>query len=276
MLNGRYKEAYGTSDSDADSDDDMMPDGYEYDNLLDGTSAGDKYSDFDGDGNPNVHEYFNGTLAGDTLNPDPYCGEGGYCFGESGWLPTNGVIDGTDLTQVKNYLRSAGAAVDYTGVIPPNGDSADLDGSSMVDGGDLTLYKLLLSGQCSGDLTGAATQMNKTLPPGSSITGGGTIEVEVLSSPATNDNPRSGYGVIFWIHSSSTGAGTIYGGDGDTLGFRYDVTGDILSGGKARVYLHVLSGGTIQVNTRIPAEPAKFLPEVPPSGNYEMEFTATQ
>ncbi len=273
------EEYYGTSDSDADSDDDLMDDKYEVDNSLDPAVADSMTADFDGDGNPNVHEYFNGTLAGDILNPDPYCGPGGFCFGESGSLPTAGMIDGPDLTQVRFQLR--GVSSDYSGVIPPNGDSADLNGTGIIDGPDVTIYRQVLSGSWGGDLTGAARYMNKTMPAGGSVIGGATIEVEVLTS-ATSGVPRSGYGVVFWIDSATGGTGAIYGGDGsgEPAGFppgsRYDVTGTMAGGGKARIYLHVLTAGTIKVKAKIPANVLKHLPEVPSIGYYEMEFSATQ
>jgi hypothetical protein len=154
-----------------------------------------------------------------------------------------------------------------------------LDGTGAIDGTDLTLYKQILSGQWStGTLPGAATQMNKTLPVGSSVTGGSTIEVEVLSSGGKG---RAGYGVMFWIDSSSTGSGSIYGGDGsgEVAGFpdgsRYDVTGTIDEGGKARVWLEVKNEGIIKINLKITAEPAKYLPAVPETGNMEIELSAT-
>ncbi len=272
------EEGYGTSDADVDSDDDLMDDKYEVDNSLDPTVADSMTADYDDDGNPNVHEYFNGTLAGDILNPDPYCGVGGFCFAESGSLPTAGMIDGPDLTQVRFQLR--GVSSDYSGVIPNNGNSADVNGTGIIDGPDVTIYRQVLSGSWGGDLTGAARYMNKTMPAGGSVIGGATIEVEVLTS-ATSGVPRSGYGVVFWIDSTTQDRGAIYGGDGSgegsgfPSGSRYDVTGTIAGGGKARVYLHVLSSGTIKVKAKIPANELKHLPEVPASENLEIELTAT-
>jgi hypothetical protein len=60
-----------------------------------------------------------------------------------------------------------------------------------------------------------------------------------------------------------------------SLDARYDVTETMIDGGKARVYLHVLSGGTIQVNARTPANAGKCLPDVPASDKYKMPFTAS-
>ncbi len=270
---------YGTLDNDPDYDDDLMRDGYEVDNFLDPLVADSMTADFDRDGNPNVHEYFNGTLAGDSLNPDPYCAPGGYCFAESGYLPTSGVLDGPDLTRVRSILRGAGA--DYSGVIPPNGDSADLNASTLIDGPDVTIYRQLLSGQWSGTLTGAATLIWKTMPSGSSVTGGSTIEVQVLSQFG---KPRSGYGVVFWIDSTSKGEGVIYGGEGSgaSEGFpalsRYDVTGTMAEGGKARVWLKVDTAGTIRVKAKIPLtaiSASKYLEEVPSGGDFIIELSAS-
>ncbi len=278
LKDGEEVGYYDTDPLDIDSDDDLMDDGYEASNSLDPATADSMTADFDGDGNPNVHEYFNGTSAGDILNPDPYCGTGGYCFGESGDLPTDGFIDGQDLTEARNILRGVGS--NYSGVIPPNGDSADLNGSGIIDGPDVTIYRQVLSGKWSGSLNGAAKAMALTMPAVSDVIGGATIEVEVLKS-ILNGGPRPGYGVVFWIDPSSTGTGKIYGGDGSPgaaegfpEGARYDVTGAIESGGRARVRLQVESAGTIKVNVKIPGAPLKFLPAVPESGNMVIELSA--
>jgi hypothetical protein len=60
-----------------------------------------------------------------------------------------------------------------------------------------------------------------------------------------------------------------------SLDARYDVTETMIDGGKARVYLHVLSAGTIQVNARTPENAGKYLPAVPASDKYKMPFTAS-
>jgi hypothetical protein len=60
-----------------------------------------------------------------------------------------------------------------------------------------------------------------------------------------------------------------------SLDARYDVTETMIDGGKAKVYLHVLSGGTIQVNAKTPANAGKCLPSVPASDKYKMPFTAS-
>ncbi len=275
-----------TDPLDPDTDDDLMPDGYEVQETLEATTTDPLTADFDGDGNPNVHEYFNGTHAGDLLNPDAYCGAGGFCFGDSGGFPTTGYLDGPDITQARYQIR--GVASDYTSIIPNNGDSADLNGTGLIDGPDLTLYRNLLSGTWSGPLTGAAVSMYNTMPPGSSIVGGATIEFEVVDDLNPAENPRSGYGVVFWIDSTTFTKGRIYGGDGaprmidgftSSLEARYDVTGSMASGGKARVYLHVLEAGTIRVNVKIPLNTEgslKFLSAVPPDPDKtQLDFSAS-
>ena len=79
----------------------------------------------------------------------------------------------------------------------------------------------------------------------------------------------------------------IYGGDRapgvedgftSSLNARYDVTGTIADGGKARVWLKVNSAGTIRVNVKIPLTTKsanKYLIAVPGSGNMQINLSAT-
>jgi WD40 repeat protein len=62
---------FGTNPNLVDTDGDLMPDDYEYQNYLNGT-YNDSFEDTDGDGIPNLYEYQNGLLAGvDDSSDDP-------------------------------------------------------------------------------------------------------------------------------------------------------------------------------------------------------------
>ncbi|MHA2328540.1 MAG: WD40 repeat domain-containing protein [Candidatus Hodarchaeales archaeon] len=86
-----YEYKFGTSPIMNDTDMDNIPDGYEFNHLLNGTSD-DAGEDLDGDGIPNLYEYQNGLFVGTNDATDDTDGDG---------LPNlieyqNGLLAGTD------------------------------------------------------------------------------------------------------------------------------------------------------------------------------------
>ena len=95
------------------------------------------------------------------------------------------------------------------------------------------------------------------------------VDIEVIESPAVpvadgmtchltvgvlNEASKytGGFGVVFEVDPSSTGAATILGGEGASGGGRYDVSGPIALGGRSRVVIRIDSPDTIYIDASIP------------------------
>ena len=228
---------------------------------LDGMTA-----DFDNDGNPNSHEYWNGT---DPWSWDPTGAAGCGYWADSGEMGfADGIVSSGDLSAMKLWL-SEGLSFQYDGVIPPGGDTHDLDNDGPISSGDLGILKLMLSNTVITDL-GMPTRPNNIIlidSPSGAISTGDTCSITVAVQN-TGGTRTSGIGVIFEIAPSSTGSATILGGEGKvTATTRYDISGQTSgsSGGEASVVLRIDSPGGIIINARIPecgTGPGRYAPEI--------------
>ena len=84
-LDGIEVNTYGTDPNDLDTDDDELPDGWEIDNGTNPTLALDRDADSDGDGVPNIGEFYLGTDAADINSVTPFTNT--YIEGFEGPLP---------------------------------------------------------------------------------------------------------------------------------------------------------------------------------------------
>ncbi len=208
---------------DPDDDNDLMPDDWEMAHALDrfDPSDGDPFeinsaTDPDGDGNGNVHEYFN--------QSDPRDGDahlcpnnlGGCFFGDG-----NGdfLFDPLDLSLLTQTV--AGKSPNLSSVYPGNGDNFDLTGDALVDPLDIGVLRGLLSLK-SSSMPGAPADV-AVLSPGYSV-GANEGELVALEALAMDNamasdgfsTARPGTALIFEIVS---GDGVLLGGEG-TVGPR--------------------------------------------------------
>ncbi len=237
-----------------DSDGDALPDGFEVANYnhtpdpLDPADASDGPTDFDGDSNPNVHEYWNGS---DVWSQSIVSGAGCYSWGDSGnTVSADGLVSPLDLVPLQNRINLKPAS--YTGVIPPNGDSQEMDMDQLISPLDLGIMK--------GMAALSNTSGNPAIPTDLVVSGSTTLSVEVgytchVTVGVANNYPNytPSIGVIFSIDSGSTGTATLLGGEGVSGSGRYDVSGAIASGGQSTVVMRVDSAGTIYLNAEAPA-----------------------
>ncbi len=238
-----------------DTDGDALPDLFEVAHLeghalnLDPLDPDDGMeADFDGDGNPNSHEYWNGT---NIWNEDARGGEGCYCWADSGdTLTADGLASPLDLAVIRSRISLS--PVKYTGVLPPNGDTQELDMDEIISALDLSILKSMV--------TLASTGGNPSIPTSLEIYGDTALSIEVgmtghVTVGVKNDYPNytSGFGVIFDIGEESVGTATILGGDGNgSEGGRYDVSGPIADGGRSRIVIRVDTAGTIRIRAHLP------------------------
>jgi hypothetical protein len=267
--------AIGTDPNDPDSDDDGLEDGYEYDTLhtdptswdsdgdglpdgyevtnstghspnLDPIAAADGALDFDSDTNQNGNEYWNGT---DPWTADPVGAAGCAYWGEGdGDL----IIGPGDKTALVNLTK--GNAPSFADLIPPTGETLELDMDLIPGPGDLSLLTQFMKGSAIVDLGSRPVSLSRVDPVG------GTVSVAVgstthLTVTVNNSSGRhtAGVGVVFELDTgSSGGTATLLGGEGTGGGAtRYDTTGSI-AGGQARVVIRVDTAGTIIINARVP------------------------
>ncbi len=233
-----------------DSDGDALPDGFEVDNetnplgALNALYSPDGAEDFDGDGNSNAHEYWNGS---DPWQPSPVGGAGCFYWGDSG--DGNGGLGPEDLTALKQNL--GGNALDYAGVIPDTGDGQDLSGNNGMGPEDLTHLKQFMGSAYldEGQLGGrpnALTPMN-TCPV---IQVGGTCHV-TLRVDNEAGGQSSSFGVVFELDPTSVAA-TLLGGEGASGAGRYDISNSLAEGKTSTVVLRADAAGAIKVNAYLP------------------------
>lgn len=202
---------------DPDDDNDLMPDYWETNNGFDPFNAddgGDTVSattDPDGDGNVNLHEFYNQS---DPLVVDAHvCTSalGGCFFGEG---DGNFIFGPGDLTQIEMRLKSGLYTNPYR-VYPENGDNFELSGDGNIGPGDLTIMENILKN--GPDVLMAQPAALTLLSPGLTVSAqaGDTIRVLVRVEDDILENdmiatPRSGAAVIFEIAS---GSGVVLGGE---------------------------------------------------------------
>jgi len=146
----------------------------------------------------------------------------------------------------------------------------------VVDGPDYAIMKQSLS----HTLTNLDGQANTIV-----LESGSTVPMHVgdwtkieMSLKSTLNKPRSGYGIVFYIDDTSTGAGQLWGGDGEAVpagtppagypaGSRYCITGEIDApdNGKAAMWFKATAIGTVIIKAGVPANTQKHTKELGPS-----------
>ncbi len=256
LNDGEEYNDLGTDPLDWDSDGDGLPDGFEQDNSTGHTSNLDPMdaddgllADFDGDGNPNTHEYWNG---GDIWATDLAGGTGCYSWADSGnTVSADGLVSPLDLSALQTRVSLKSAS--YTGVLPPNGDSQEMDMDEIISPLDVSVLKQMvgLSNTASNPSIPTDLEVLGSLTPAAEV--GSTCRITV---GVKNNHPNytSSQGVIFEIDGAgSSGSAIIMGGEGNGgSSGRYDVSGSIAAGGRSTVVLKVTAAGTIKVNAALP------------------------
>jgi hypothetical protein len=245
---GAEVKTYFTNPLNPDTDGDWMLDGWEIFHLfcLDPLVA-DGATDFDGDGLPNVHEYYNDNGDGNVSDPcddqKPRRGwPGGGYFGDA---DGNLLIGVPDLNKINIKLNDR--LPDYSNVFPADPLIQDLDGNLIIGVPDKDLISLILNGKLTDYIAGTPTELSLVeplTPP--TVAVGDTVRIQVkLTKDGTV--PRAGFGVVFTIVS---GAGTLLGGEGISGSGRYDLTA--LDGVAQMVVRADGSGTPIVVHTELP------------------------
>ncbi len=237
-----------------DTDGDALPDGYEVANSsghalnLDPLDPGDGCaSDFDGDGNANCHEYYNGT---DIWSENVTGGSACFSWADSGsTVSADGLVSPLDLGALN--ARASLKDASYTGVLPPNGDSQELDMDEIISALDLAVLRQMVAN--------LSTSGNPSRPVALEVYGDTAVTAEVGSTVrielgALNQGGKhtSSLGIIFTIDPSSTASATLLGGDGAASSGRYDVTGPIATGGRSAIVLLPTAPGSLLLNAHLP------------------------
>jgi len=253
-------DGYITNSKSADTDGDGLSDYYETHNGLNPTVS-NASSDQDSDGRRNYDEYLDGT---NPVVAEPVCGEGAYCFADS---DGNGIIEVPDLVGLNSVL--GGIAANWTQVIPTNGDQMDLDGNGVIEVPDLILINSLIGGSMSGDLPGQADSVNLESSQNVTTTVGQwtKLTVNLTSSVSAGSQKRSGYGVIFYVSSTSSGGtGEFWGGDKASTsrsGGRWCTTLRMVSqGGRSEIWFKATHTGHVYIQAEAPASAMKHTKQV--------------
>jgi hypothetical protein len=237
-----------------DSDGDALPDGYEVSHTgatppLDGLNLLDGAADFDGDGNGNAEEYWNGT---DPWTANPVGGAGCFYWGDAG--TGDGIVSPGDLNELQKVI--VGKAGNYAGIIPGNGETQELDMDGTISPSDVAIMQKMIVGDAITILGSRPASLEILESPPPTVAVGNTCHLAVgVKNESTNQthNYTPGIGVIFEI-VSGPGTATILGGEGTaTPNTRYDISGPIASSGRSRVVLRIDSAGTITLRARVPA-----------------------
>jgi hypothetical protein len=257
LSDGDEAHLYFTSPLAWDTDGDHLPDKFETDNLahpepaLDPLDPADGGLDFDGDHNPNVHEYWNGT---DPWWPDPapppaynpacyYWGDGD---GDGAPAPS-------DLVQLR--LEIAGVPQNYGNVLPPTWQNLDLDQDGNIAPSDQILLLGMIAGvQRPGGYPGCPNQLQTDFAPSVAISPGSTTHLVLSVHNGTGTVPHScGFGVVFTVAS---GPAVLLGGDGSYLGLpagnRFSISRQRELGAPARIVVLVTGPGTVTISAQIP------------------------
>jgi hypothetical protein len=267
--------AIGTSPTDSDSDDDGLSDGYEYNTLhtdptdwdsdhdglpdpyevtnatghpqnLDPISAADGALNFDADTNQNANEYWNGT--------DPWTANPVGAAGCAYWGEGDGdlIVGPGDKTALINVTK--GAPGSFANLIPPTGETLELDMDLIAGPGDISLLTQFMKGSPIETLGSRPVSLSRVDPVGGtvSVAVGSTTHLTVTVNNASGKH-TAGVGVVFELDTgSSAGTATLLGGEGTGGGAtRYDTTGSI-AGGQSRVVILKKTAGTIIINARVP------------------------
>jgi hypothetical protein len=257
LKDGEEINPYHTNPLSWDSDSDRMPDGFEAVNSthagggLDPLNALDGPMDFDGDGNSNANEYWNGSDPW-TIDPTPGEFENPGCYY---WADADG--DGnpapSDLVLLK--LQIAGAAQEYRDILPHGIDTLDLDRDGNAAPSDQVLLKLIVAlSERPGGYPSQALALETVDAPSGSVAVGSTTHVTV-SVHSVSGAPAfaPGFGVVFTVDS---GNAVLLGGDGtangEAAGNRYDFSMEAAAGARANVVVLVTGSGAITIGAKIP------------------------
>jgi len=211
IFDGKEYNIINTDPLSWDTDNDMMPDGFEVTNSIGHTTgenldvldpADGMTADFDGDGNPNSHEYWNGTDPW-TWDPVGYVGCG--YWADSGEMElADGIVSSSDLAAMKRWLAGE-VSTQYDGVIPPGGNTHDIDGDGAISSGDLGILGQMLSDTILSDVA-LPTRPNALVlidSPSGNVSIGDTCHV-TLGVGNVGGTRTPGIGVVFEIDPSST------------------------------------------------------------------------
>jgi len=254
--NDWVEQVYGASGVNWDSDGDGLPDGYEIthmsghpvDQCLDPAEPADGDTDFDGDGNPNKHEYWNGS---DMWTPNPTGGEGCFYWGDAG--AGDGSLLASDLADAINEV--AGIGGNYSNVIPPCKDVQEMTADGSMTATDISILRSMIVNQYLGVLNTRPSALAVVYSPGSTVSPGLPAYVTVeLQNEGGSYTP--GFGVAFQIDPSSTAPADILGGDGKPVaGGRYDISGTVDSGGQATMVIRPTGPGTLFISVSVESCP---------------------
>jgi hypothetical protein len=256
---GAEVHTYGTDPKSWDSDGDRLPDGYEVANLtghplgdLDPKNTLDGAMDYDGDGNSNANEYWNGS---DPWMIDPTPGE----FENPGcyfWADADG--DGnpapSDIVMLK--LQIAGAAQEYRDILPHGIDTLDLDRDGNAAPSDQVLLKLIVAlAERPGGYPSQALALETVDASSVSVAVGSTTHVTMSVHSVSGDPAFApGFGVVFSVDS---GNAVLLGGDGtangQAAGNRYDFSMEAAAGARANIVVLVTGPGPITIGAKVPA-----------------------
>ena len=251
------RNGFSTNPSYWDSDHDGLPDKFESDNYtghtqnLNPASTADGSLNFDSDTNSNVNEYWNG---GDPWAKNPVGTSACGFWAEGDGDLITGPGDKSALIAVMK-----GTGFDYSQVIPPNGNTQELDMDGIIGPGDVSLITSFMKATNTPVLGSRPNSLvavpSATTCESPSLLVGYTCHVTVaVHNESTNPSwtYTAGIPVIFSV--DPPGAATIFGGEGmDGSGHRYDTTG-IMSGapgGRATVVIRPDTTGTIYINANI-------------------------
>jgi hypothetical protein len=242
----------------SDSDNDLLPDGIEAANranplgALDPLYYWDAGLDFDGDGNNNLNEFWNGS---DLWAPDPRLAVSAqpacYYWGDG---DGDGVPAPSDLVMLK--LEVAGVAQDYRYILPHGADTLDLDRDGNAAPSDGVLLTLMLAGsERPGGYPSQAALLEVVAAPSGSVAVGSTTHVTLSVHSVSGDVPYApGFGVVFTVDS---GSAKLIGGDGTVegqgWGNRYDFSMEAASGAKANIVVLVTGPDPITIGAKVPA-----------------------
>lgn len=203
---------------DPDDDNDTLPDEWEAAHGLDPLSSLDADPDLldpvndpDGDGNGNLHEYYNQSDPQTPKATDCTPRLGGCFFGDGDGDFFYGPADASAYQMVVK-----GNATYFSAVYPHNGDNFDLDGDGFIAPGDISQIIGVIKGDAllAEGLPGGAVMV----APGYTVAAAAGSTIGLHFRVASGSGlPRSGLAVVFEL---VTGSGRLLGGEGALSGSR--------------------------------------------------------
>jgi hypothetical protein len=256
LRDGPEVNLYRTSPTNWDSDGDRLADGYEAASLahpgatLDPMNAADGAADFDGDGNSNANEIWNGS---DPWTADPAPGE----FDNPGcyyWADGDGDGNPAPSDVIAIRLRIAGAEPTYQNILPHGSDTLDLDRDGNVAPSDWVLLSLMVAGaERPGGYPSQASSLEVVAAPTGSVAAGSTARVTVSVHSVSGTVPYApGYGVVFTVSGNAVLLGGDGTADGEAAGNRYDISMEAAAGAQANIVVLITGPGAITIGAKVP------------------------